>query len=52
MPLNRTKETTLLTTDVGTPAFKAPEVILEQPYDGRIADIFSLGVVYFVVYSG
>ena len=38
-------------TVTGTPAYMAPEVLLEQAPDGR-ADIFSLGVVFYEVLAG
>src|SRR5438552_1207027 len=38
-------------TFAGTPAYMSPEVLLEQPPDGR-ADIFSLGVVAYEVLTG
>ena len=37
---------------VGTTQFMAPEVLMDLPYDGNKADIFSIGVILFVTYSG
>lgn len=36
---------------VGTPGYSAPELLRVLPYDGQV-DVFSLGVVSFVLLSG
>ena len=37
---------------LGTPAYAAPELLLKTPYYGVCNDIFSLGVIMFVVVTG
>lgn len=40
-----------LSTDLGTPQYKAPEIGLNKEYDPLAADIFSLGVIFFQLLS-
>jgi serine/threonine protein kinase/tetratricopeptide (TPR) repeat protein len=35
----------------GTPAYMAPEVLMQKPYDGR-SDLFSMGLVYYEMLGG
>ena len=42
-----------LTTKRGTESYMAPELFVENPiYHGQVVDIFSLGAILFILYSG
>ena len=42
----------LFQTPVGTSIYKAPEILEIIPYDGKKAEIFSLGIILFIIVFG
>jgi eukaryotic-like serine/threonine-protein kinase len=50
-PDEATQSIQTMTASGGTPAYMAPEVLLQQPDDGR-SDIFSLGLVFYEMLGG
>jgi len=41
-----------LKTQLGTQAYMAPEILLKEPYQGHVVDLFALGIILFILYSG
>lgn len=41
-----------LHTRLGTIAYMAPELIVNEPYQGYQVDLFALGIILFILYTG
>ncbi|KAI1732218.1 protein kinase domain-containing protein [Ditylenchus destructor] len=46
---NYQKTGNLLSTWCGSPPYAAPELLLAHPYDGRMSDVWSLGVILYIL---
>ncbi|KAG2187892.1 hypothetical protein INT44_000642 [Umbelopsis vinacea] len=44
--------TSLLRTSCGSPHYACPEIVTGKSYDGRLADVWSCGVILFALLSG
>jgi serine/threonine protein kinase len=42
----------LFRTSCGSPAYAAPEILEEKPYDGCMADMWSMGVILYALITG
>ena len=42
----------VLKTQLGTQAYMAPEILAKEPYQGHVVDLFALGIILFILYSG
>lgn len=51
-PLSGRDESGFSRSVIGTPGYMAPEIIARQPYQGQVVDLFALGVILFILYSG
>ena len=52
IPLEGRDRNAWLQSRVGTLTYMAPEVIAREPYQGKAADIYSLGVILFILLLG
>lgn len=41
-----------LKTHLGTQAYMAPEILAKEAYQGHVVDLFALGIILFILYSG
>ena len=41
-----------LKTQLGTQSYMAPEILAREAYQGHVVDLFALGIILFILYSG
>lgn len=51
-PIQGRTGTGFLGTACGTYSYMAPEQLVKEPYQGHVVDLFALGVILFIMYSG
>ena len=49
---NRFETNSLLKSPCGSPFYAPPEVLLNEEYDGRSRDVWSLGIILFAMVTG
>jgi serine/threonine protein kinase len=51
-PVEGRTGTGFLATKLGTKNYMAPELLARQPYQGHVVDLFALGIILFILYTG
>lgn len=51
-PLEGRDGSGFLKTVLGTQSYMAPEIMERSPYQGHVVDLFALGIILFIMYSG
>jgi serine/threonine protein kinase len=51
-PVQGRTGTGFLLTKLGTKNYMAPELLARQAYQGHVVDLFALGIILFILYTG